>query len=132
MKKNETDDFYKTDIEPLISALKNKCRKNKIPFFICVCTNPGTLVNNCNDNIFQYKNPEYKYNMVSPYYCKMNLNSDVIAECIKVSRGFHAVPYIEGFNDADYVLNPELLKTKNKINLSEIYAEEEKNSETDM
>ena len=98
--KKENLKFYEKELEPLIIALKNKCRKEKMPMFIGVCIDQGTIVDG--GPIKKCEKPTYKYDMVTPYYCGINMTPDPIAECIKVANGFHAVPNASDINDNDY------------------------------
>ena len=102
----EAMEYYKNEIAPLIFTLKNKCRKAKMPMFFGVCIDPGKVLDD-KTNITFTKDPVYKYDMVTPYYCNLNTTPDVISECIKVTRGFHAVPVAGLTEDIDYLQGDE-------------------------
>ena len=88
--------IYEQEIEPLIVQLKERCRQNKMPFFVSVCidaTDPLCLTAGMDTDIINptYKNT-YMNELVTPYQTDMKLYPDYIAEFIKIINGFHAVP----------------------------------------
>lgn len=101
MSKKDALNYYEKELAPLIFTLKNKCRRAKMPMFIGICVDPGKVVDDSTVMV-QTKDPEYKFDMVTPYYCNCKTEPDVIAECIKVANGFHAVPIVGTIEDTDY------------------------------
>lgn len=85
MENKEVEIFDKTkefdeEIKPLIEKIDIKCREKRIPyFFTCAIKNNET-------------GTQYSSNMLSSVKSGRNLENDVIAEGIKVLRGYHAVP----------------------------------------
>ena len=72
--------LYDNEISELISEINSICQRENIPyFFTCAITNSATET-------------KYQSEMLSAAKADIELSNDVVAECLKLLRGYHAVP----------------------------------------
>ena len=73
------EEFYNEEIEKRVIELKQICAREKLPMFICICTQ-----NDKNGTI-------YKKDMISPTTHGIELKENLIPKFVDVTLGFETV-----------------------------------------
>lgn len=75
----DKEEFYKTEIAPLIANIKSKCAAESVPFFMAFCTKNDTT------------GTKYEKEMVYPDSYNLELKKDLFPDLVNVTIGFKTV-----------------------------------------